>query len=124
MAAVTGAVDTALHHANPSKGLPVLACSLETYSQTRRYFAHFLADKRARIVYFDSSDTHDVERVIEDRQPDVIVSETIGNYLNVPVLNTSHLLENVRRAAKRPVVVLDNTLPLSTALPLGERLAQ
>jgi cystathionine beta-lyase/cystathionine gamma-synthase len=122
MAAVTDAIDVALHNSADSDTLPIVACASETYSQTKRYIENFLRNKRARILYFDSGDTEEVGRIIRDRQPDVIVAETVSNYVNVPVLDTVFLLEQVNDQEKAPTIVLDNTLPLSTAEPLGERL--
>jgi cystathionine beta-lyase/cystathionine gamma-synthase len=118
MSAVTDSIDTALHTADTDK--PVLVCSLETYTQTKRYLENFIRGKRAQVYYFDSGNTDEVARVLEERQPDVIVAETISNYINVPVLDTEHFLGHVRQADKQPAIVLDNTLPLSTGLPLGE----
>lgn len=123
MSAVTDAIDVGLHVAE-ADGLPVLACPGDTYSQTKRYIEHFLRDKRARVVYFDSGDPEDVDRVIEEHKADVVVVETIANYLNVPVLNTDALLEQTREAGRRMTTVLDNTLPLSTGLPLGEMIGE
>lgn len=120
MSAVTDAIDVALHNSDTST--PTIACAAETYTQTKRYIENFLRGRRANIVYFDSGDRDEVARVLTDRQPDVVVAETVSNYVNVPVLDTDFLLELVRSREHGPTVVLDNTLPLSTAQPLGEKL--
>lgn len=120
MSAVTDAIDVALHYADTTT--PTLACAAETYSQTKRFIENFLRGKRARVIYFDSGDENEVARIIDERQPDVVVAETVSNYINVPVLDTDFLLGYARGRDKRPVLVLDNTLPLSTAQPLGEKL--
>ncbi len=122
MAAVTDAIDAALYAAD--KPTPVLACSQETYTQTKRYIENFIRGNRAKVVYFNSGNNDEIARVIDERQPDVIVTETISNYINVPVLDTQFLLNYASAREKPPVIVLDNTLPLSTGLPLDEMLTE
>ncbi len=122
MSSVTDAIDIGLHVAKPEGNLPLLACSLETYTQTKKYIEHFIRGKRAEVFYFDSGKTDSVESVLGKRQPDVVVAETISNFVNMPVLDTGHLLDIVRGSEKQPTVVLDNTLPLSTGLPVSELL--
>ncbi len=123
MSAVAAAIDVGLDSAETST--PVVACSTETYTQTKKYIEFFLRNKRAEIVYFDSGDFErsnkcSVRGVLERRQPDVIVTETIGNFVGVPVLDTERLLDWTRENEKKPTLVIDNTFPLSTALPLDE----
>lgn len=122
MSAVTDAIDVALYQRDDAR--PLLACSSETYTQTKRYIENFVRGNVADIVYFDSADNEAIDNLIQNRQPDVIVSETVSNFVNVPVLDTSFLLQRARESEKIPTVVLDNTLPLSTALPLGEILEE
>jgi cystathionine beta-lyase/cystathionine gamma-synthase len=55
-------------------------------------------------------------------QPDVVIAETVGNSPKVPVLDVEHLLAVSSNLESDPVVILDNTLPLSTGLPLGEQI--
>ena len=124
MSAVTGAIDSAISKtAGKQDRRPVIACAFETYSQTKEHVTGLRGGLLgARVVEFDSGSTSEVERIVHQVQPDVLIAETIGNYINVPVLDADHLIENVRQAEHQPIVVLDNTLPLSTKLPLAEKL--
>lgn len=120
MAAVAAAVDTALFERGADR--PVLACSREMYTQTRKLIDRYVRPRGVEVRLFESGDTDDVEKVIDSRSPDIFMSETVSNFLNVPVLDTDHLLEKIRSMDNPPTVVLDNTLPLSTAMPLGEKI--
>lgn len=122
MSAVTDSIDIALHASG--KEQPTLAFARETYTQTKRYVENFLRGHRAEIITFDSGDNASVQRMVEEKQPDVIVTESVSNFVNVPVLDTDFLLECIRAQDKDITLVLDNTLPLSTALPIGERITE
>lgn len=119
MTAVTSAIAAGVAQAKEKS--PVVACAQQTYGQTRRYVEqHLEQDRGARVFWFNSGSAASVQHVLETRQPDVIVSETIGNGPDMPVLDISNLLQYVRAQKNRPVTILDNTLPLSTRLPLHE----
>ncbi|HUY84969.1 MAG TPA: PLP-dependent transferase, partial [Candidatus Dormibacteraeota bacterium] len=118
MSAVTEAIDVGLHVSDTED--PVVACSGDTYSQTKRYIEQWVREKRGKVYYFDSGDPENVKSVLDKRQPDVVVVETVANYLNVPVLDTAALVQQARESDKQPTLVIDNTLPLSTGLQLGE----
>jgi cystathionine beta-lyase/cystathionine gamma-synthase len=122
MAAVTEAIDVGLDASEAQT--PVIACSADTYSQTKRYLEHWIREKRGKVYYFDSGDIDEVKEVIDRHQPHVVVAETVANYLNVPVLDTPGLLEYARQDNTSRTYVLDNTLPLSTGVPLGEMLEE
>ncbi len=124
MSAVVGAIDTALDSIPSSVEWPTIACAQETYAQTSHYLGANICNKRAKVVYFDSGDEASISHLFKERQPDVVVAETVANSLNVPVLDTDKFLTIAGEADKQPVVVLDNTLPLSTALPLVEKIDQ
>lgn len=100
MAATVGAIDVALYESGVEA--PVVAFATELYTQSQRYIAKYLRQRGVKAYPFDSGDPAAVERTLQLRQPNVVVSETVSNYLNVPVL--------------------DNTLPLSTGLPIGEQI--
>lgn len=120
MSAVVAAVDVALEQSETHT--PVLACAEQLYSQTGAYIGQRLTRRGVKVVRFDSSWPIHVQRVLEQHQPDVILSETVGNGPGVPVLDTEALLDQAKSLGSKPVVVLDNTLPLSTGLPLGNML--
>jgi cystathionine beta-lyase/cystathionine gamma-synthase len=120
MAAVTEAIDIGLERASNRE--PVVASASELYSQTKRFLDCHLQSIRAKVVYFDSGDNAEIERVFTKYRPDVVVAETIGNFVNVPVADTDFLLKQTRQAENRPTLVLDHTLPLSTGLAVADQL--
>jgi cystathionine beta-lyase/cystathionine gamma-synthase len=121
MSATAAAIDCGL--ANAGREKPVLACANTTYSQTRRYVENFVRGHRAKVRDFSSGSFDRGGDSIENmlaKEPDVIFTETISNYMGVSVLDVKRFLAAVSELPSQPTVVLDNTLPLSTAMPLGE----
>ena len=116
MAAVVAALETA------TNADTTLAISEQTYAQTARYIESYLRPRIKKLVRFDSGCTSSVSRVLERACPDVVLSETTGNGPDVPILDVEHLLSLPHITKRSPVVILDNTLPLSTAEPLAEHL--
>lgn len=121
MTAACSAIDVALDHAASDR--PKLAFSYGLYKQTRKYIERHLG-KRVAVRVFDSGSTDDVRRLLDKFQPDVIVAESISNHIDAPVLDTGHLLELARSSRHAPTLVIDNTLPLSTGLPLAAKLRE
>lgn len=122
MTAVKAALSTATRHKEGEAY--VVAHARELYGQS---LAHLHKDVRlsgARLISFDSGDPESVENVLEKHQPNIILAETIGNGPNVPVLDVAAFSESVNTHTPDAFVILDNTLPLSTALPLNEQLEQ
>ncbi len=120
MSAVTAAIEVALATSENPK--PVLACAEQMYGQTCGYVEGWLVKRGVRVVRFDSGSTDHVNSILKKHTPDVFVSETIGNGPDMPVLDADNLLKTARGQESPPILVLDNTLPLSTALPLNDRL--
>jgi len=120
MSAVTEAIDVGLKRADSE--IPTVAVAQETYSQTQCYVNGHLQQTGNRIVYFDSGDPEAVAEMLVRHQPDVVVVETVANYTGVPVLDTDTLLRKSQEQERPPLLVIDNTLPLSTAQPLSEKI--
>ncbi|NDC22285.1 aminotransferase class I/II-fold pyridoxal phosphate-dependent enzyme [bacterium] len=121
MAAVTSALEIALED-KLAKGA-VLACPPALYSQTNEFIQKNLRNRGVEIRCFNPQDKDNIEHNLGYAQPEVIFAETVGNSPNVPVLDVEHLLAVCNSLEKEPIVILDNTLPLSTGLPLGEQLS-
>lgn len=124
MSAVQAALEVGLSEAKSGKDNGeqlVVAHSYELYSQTLSLIGS-LRGRGVKPVAFDSGSPASIEKVMESKRPDVLFTETVGNGPNVPVLDIDHLLALNRAQAEQSFVILDNTLPLSTALPLGEML--
>ncbi len=119
MTAVCSAIEVALKYAGSE--IPTLAYSRGLYKQTRKYIEQH-AGRRVHIIVFDSGSNEDVWRMLNKVRPDVVVTETISNHIDAPVLDTKHLLGLARLRRRIPTLVIDNTLPLSTGLPIAAQL--
>lgn len=116
MAAVVGAIEASLGEDTRTVAFPEQA-----YSQTGRYASEYLAKTRGiKTVRFDSGSTTSIDSVLRRHQPDIVVAETVGNGPDVPVLDLGGLFGLQSLEELQPTVILDNTLPLSTRLPLGD----
>ena len=107
MAAVVGSVRSCLEADS------VIALAEQTYSQTQ-VFANNLAQQGHKVYRFDSGDPESVHRTISQRRPSIILSETVGNGPDVPLLDIQKLLDSCDEVELDPHIILDNTLPLST----------
>jgi cystathionine beta-lyase/cystathionine gamma-synthase len=121
MSAVKVAVEVALDEARSDEA-PVLAHSRQLYSQTGNFLNSYIARRGVKLVSFDAGCPESTSHIIEKHRPNVILTETVGNAPDVPLLDVDGFRHTVSESAADPVVILDNTLPLSTALPLGEML--
>lgn len=118
MSAVVSAVESLqLYRGQAAQKIAAAKCM---YGQTRAYVAQQEMLGR-EVVYFDSSNSEEIERKLTDFRPDIVVSETVGNGPGVPVLNVESILRICREV--KAGLVLDNTLPLSTGLPLSETIS-
>ena len=113
MAAVVAAVESV---AKPSA---VIACAEQSYSQTAAYIENLTPQSGRKVVRFDASCDTSIERVLQKYRPDVVLAETVGNGPDMPVLNVKALLDLSDVYGLDPAIVLDNTLPLSTAMDIG-----
>lgn len=101
-----------------------VACAWQTYSQTAAYVHDHLAAKGVKVVFFDSGNPQEADRVIRKHRPDVIFSETISNGPDMPVLDTEALYASCDNAEIAPTILLDNTLPLSSGYDITSGLSQ
>lgn len=109
MAAVTGAINTCINKDS------VVAFAWQSYSQTDAYRS-FLESIGIRIVRFDSGSKQNIENVFTRTRPTVVFSETVSNGIDTPVLDIDSLFNTCDELELNPKYVLDNTLPLSSAL--------
>lgn len=130
MAAVHGATEFAMqtkglegrHKGNPGFR-PRLAYPPYLYGQSVRGFQG-LEHMGVLTVKFEPGDPDAVDALFEgDKKADVIFAETVSNTPDMPVLNVPHLLDRLRAEGDDgPILVLDNTLPLSTGINFEEHL--
>jgi cystathionine beta-lyase/cystathionine gamma-synthase len=100
---------------------PVVAYAQDLYSQSTTFFQKEQR-KGVNIVRFDSGDGDEVAGLIDKNNVDVIFAETVANTPDMPVLDVKRLLDHVRSIDNPPVLILDNTLPLSTGINFAELL--
>lgn len=122
MLAVKTAVEVALDEFKGSQNITV-AHARQMYGQTINYLANSVSRTGVELVSFDSGDIGSTERVINKYQPQIVIAETIGNGPDVPILDLERLKQSVDSYDSKTVTILDNTLPLSTALSLAENVA-
>ncbi|MFI5270576.1 MAG: PLP-dependent transferase [Candidatus Saccharimonadales bacterium] len=118
MAAVFGALTLGLKHQYDPKNSerPSIAYANELYSQSRGLIRDFRSYGSVT-QGFDSERPEEIDGLFSGEAPTVIFAETVANSANTPVLNVPHLLARLRDFdGHKPVVVLDNTLPLSTGV--------
>lgn len=122
MAAVSGAVRYSLQlKGREGVDRPTLAHPPLLYSQSLKSFEglHYMGVNTMR---FEPGDTGSVDRLFDgENRPDVIFAETVSNVPGVPALDVGHLLARTRDVGEdAPVLVLDNTLPLSTGINFNQ----
>lgn len=113
MSAVRAAIESGLSQVEPGQQAKI-AFSRQLYTGTRRWLHEEAQSRGFAYKEFDASDYRHIERVVNKFNPDIILSETVGNYVDAPVLDYKSLLDIGREQHKQPLIVLDNTLPLST----------
>lgn len=113
----------AVHMANKTRagGVPIIAFGQELYAQSTVFFEN---EKRkgVRATRFDSGDAEETARMVDEKQVDVLFAETVANTPSMPVLDVDRLLAEVRTLDNPPIIILDNTLPLSTGLNFDDLL--
>ena len=102
-------------------GNPVIAFGQDLYSQSTAFFQNERR-KGVNATRFDSGDGDEVAQLIDGKGVDVLFAETVANTPGMPILDVERLLALVRSIDNPPILVLDNTLPLSTGLNFGDLL--
>jgi len=112
MSALRSAVEAGIKQSSSST--PTIAYAQELYSGSTRWLESHARTYGIKTVRFEAGDAGDVERVIRNASPDLVVAETVGNYVQAPVFDYEGILDLIRTEDNNPFVILDNTLPLST----------
>ena len=99
-----------------------IACSQELYEQTRTLFFEDLPQRGIKVVGFDSGSVNDIARVVESHKPKLVFAETVANSCDMAVLDIECLISLLRQT--ETLLVLDNTLPTPSVLPLGRYLGR
>ena len=109
------AIVSAIESAHPTSGTTILM-GQDHYTETPRYVDDHLRPRGVKVVRVDSGDSDAVKRAIDRHSPGIILFETVANGTGMPVLDTISLFRALQ-PGRRPLVVLDNTLPTPTLVP-------
>ncbi len=100
--------------------LKKIAIGHDMYTGTTRWTEAYARQYGIDLCKYDAGDSAEVAKVLEEFKPDVFVAETVGNYVNAPVLDHEHALEVNRALGQKSLLIFDRTLPLSTASDVYE----
>lgn len=121
MSAIDTAIEAGLYHER-GEGESLVAMSAILYAQSGVRIQNYNR-LGIDISKFDSGSEGSIQTAL-DRYPNVIFAETVANGPGTPVLDYEILLDATRDEDFAPVVILDNTLPLSSGLPLADKLTE
>jgi len=120
MTAVASAIEVGLNEKSDGSNQLSAVFGNQLYSQTRNYQS-YLRNRGVSVKEFDSGSPDSLKAILKNNQPDLIFCETVSNGPDMPVLDIVELKEELKEAENQPVVVLDNTLPLTTGLDLSDK---
>lgn len=113
------AVDTILDVANLTAG-DTIVHGFQGYSQIVGYCTEDLPERGIKSIPVDPSSTKDIQKAIETNRPKVVFFETVTNGTEMTVLDVEKFLDLPILKEVDPIIILDNTLPTNSILPLAE----
>lgn len=113
------AVVDALEIMRPTAGTAILK-GWQHYSQAGNYITEELRSRKASILEADPGSVESINRMLKINRPEIIFFETVTNGSEMATLNLQEFLSLPVLEDLDPVIILDNTLPTSTAMPLGK----
>lgn len=116
------AVLDALEIMRPTAGTKILK-NRQHYSQAGNYISDELRSRGVFIVETDLSEIGNINRALQTRNPEIVFFETVTNGSEMATLDIEEFLRLPLLQDLDPLIILDNTLPSSTGLPLGEIMA-
>jgi len=112
------AVTTAIEIASLTAG-DTAVHGFQGYSQIYGYFQEDLQERGVKSCTVDSSSIESIQEIIEARHPKVIFFETITNGTEMTILDIEKFLNLQILKEVDPIIILDNTLPTDSILPLA-----
>lgn len=116
------AVVDALEIMRPTAGTKILRNG-QHYSQAGNYISDELRSRGVVVVETDLSEMRNISRALQTRRPEIVFFETVTNGSEMATLNIEEFLHLPVLEDLDPLIILDNTLPSSTGMPLGEIMA-
>lgn len=114
---MSAAVD-ALEVIRPTMGTLILRGE-QLYSQTGNYISDDLKGRGVKVYETDAGSIPGIEKDLTVRRPDIVFFETVTNGSSMAILEVERFLSLPILAELDPLIILDNTLPTVTAMPLG-----
>ncbi len=116
------AVVDALEVTRPTVGTKILR-GTQHYSQAGNYITDELRSRQVSVLQTEPNSMADISAALISRRPDIVFFETVTNGSEMAVLDIEKFLRLQVLQDLNPVIILDNTLPSSTAVPLGAIMA-
>lgn len=116
------AVVDALEIMRPTAETRILKGS-QHYSQAGNYITDELRSRKATIFETDPGSVRGIRKVLEERRPEIVFFETVTNGSEMATLDVESFLYLPVLQDVDPLIILDNTLPSSTGMPLGSIIA-
>lgn len=111
------AIVESIESSNPTSGT-ILAHSFQLYTQSKNYIDS-LRRRGVQTIGFDAGDSFAIKTIVEKNKPDIIFSETVANFPDMAVLDLDSLF-SLKGKDYNPLIILDNTLPSPSSLPISE----
>ncbi len=87
-------------------------------SQAGNYISDELRLRGALVFQADPGSVENISRVLEAGKPEIVFFETVTNGSEMAILNVEEFLRLPVLQDLDPLIILDNTLPASTGIPL------
>ncbi|OGE15494.1 hypothetical protein A3F00_00825 [Candidatus Daviesbacteria bacterium RIFCSPHIGHO2_12_FULL_37_11] len=97
----------------------VILYGQDLYNQSLYFVNEELHPRGIKTIGVESDSLLDIEQTIKKYRPDVILLETVTNGPSMTVLDVEKFLE-ISALDYNPLIVLDNSLPISSILPPSE----
>lgn len=115
------AVVEAIESGYPTKD-DVIAHGNQLYSQSTRYISEQLRKRGIRPVAINAGSVDEIDSTIKRHRPKIVFLETIANAPDMSVLDVDAFLSLESVNDVNPLIILDNTVPTPSVLPLGPEL--
>lgn len=117
MSAIVTALDIASLHQGDS-----ILFGRQGYNQAQGYINEELRGRGVRPIGVDAGSLEDIGRAVEKYHPTLLFFETVGNGIDMPVLDLEGLLHLDSVNTLKPYIIIDNTLPTNTHIKLSQHM--
>ncbi len=114
MAAIVAAIEVG----HPTAGDKVLH-AFQSYSKTNEYITGDLRERGVKTVGVDIGSLASITAAIERERPKILVFETVSNGTEMAILDAERFLALPVLKEVNPLIILDNTIPTDSNLPLA-----